>query len=197
TLRIGLQQRLAVRVPTASEVLMEPGPEGRIFLGRRGAGDRIPARLWPAIGAQGRIATLIVSPEGLGEGAAAGNDAPARQLCRCGHTVLAVDVLGVGEHGPAPTPGARFFTTYNRTLLAEQVQDVLTALAFLRAQPGIREVNLIGEGAVGPVCLLARALDPALSRAAVDADGFEYAADRDEPAERTLPGILRFGGLRT
>ena len=33
-------------------------------------------------------------------------------------------------------------------------------------------------------------------RGAVDADGFEYAADRDEPADRALPGILRFGGLR-
>ena len=76
-----------------------------------------------------------------------------------------------------------------------QVQDVLTALAFLRGQPGIHRVNLIGAGAMGPACLLARALDPAIGRAAIDADGFEYAADRDELADRAVPGILRFGGL--
>jgi dienelactone hydrolase len=196
TLRIGLQRRLAVRVPAASDVLMEPGPEGRIFLGRRDAGDRIPARLWLADGAPGHTATLVVTPDGIVGRSEAEDGSPMHQLRARGHTVLAIDVLGVGEHGAAPAPGDRFFTTYNRTLLAEQVQDVLTALAFLRAQPGIRQVNLMGEGALGPVSLLARALDPAVARAAVDADGFEYAADRDEPVDRALPGILRFGGLR-
>src|SRR5947209_20258287 len=49
---------------------------------------------------------------------------------------------------------------------------------------------------MGPVCLLARALDAKVARTAVDADAFEYAVDRDVPVERTLPGILRFGGLR-
>lgn len=195
-LRVGLLHRLAVRLPAAKEVLMEPGPAGQIFLGRRGAGDRIPAHLWPPGGTPGHTATLIVSPESL---VARGKTAQApaiRQLCQIGQTVLAIDALGVGEHGPAPASGDRFFTTYNRTLLAEQVQDVLTALAFLRGQPGIHRVNLLGEGAMGPVGLLARAMDPDVARAAIDADGFEYAADCDEPADRALPGILRFGGLR-
>ena len=196
TLRTGLQCRLAVRIPTAAEILTEPGSEGRIFLGRRGTGDRIPARLWPAARARSHTATLIVSPEGLVERGDAADAGVISRLCEGGQTVLAIDVLGVGEHGAALIPGGQFFTTYNRTLLAEQVQDALTALAFLRARRGIRRVNLMGEGAMGPVSLLARALDPSVARTAVDADGFEYAADRDEPADRALPGILRFGGLR-
>jgi len=49
---------------------------------------------------------------------------------------------------------------------------------------------------MGPVCLLARAMDGGVSRTAVEGDRFEYAVDRNEPSERVLPGVLRFGGLR-
>ncbi len=194
-LRTGLQRRLAVRVPATAELLMEPGPEGRLFLGRRGAGDRIPARLWPAIDTPDHSAALVVSSSGTMGGDGAVDGPLVAALRKHGEAVLAIDGFGLGDHGPVSVPGQRFYTTYNRTLLAEQVQDVLTALAFLRAQPGVRKVNLIGDGAMGPVCLLARALDPTVARAAVDADAFEYGPDRDEPAERALPGILRFGGL--
>src|SRR5439155_179207 len=61
---------------------------------------------------------------------------------------------------------------------------------------GIRRLNLIGDGALGPACLLARALDAKVARTVVDADRFEYVIDREVPTDRVLPGILRFGGLR-
>jgi dienelactone hydrolase len=193
--RVGLRRRLAVRVPEGSDILTESGPEGRLVLGRSGAGDRIPAYLWPSDQTGGRAATLVVGPEIGGNGEQSSSPL-IRHLREGGQTVLAIGPLGVGEHGPASAPGDGFFTTYNRTLLAEQVQDVLTALAYLRGRPDLRDVNLVGEGSMGPVCLLARALDARVARTAVDADAFEYTADGEVPAERALPGILRFGGLR-
>lgn len=196
TLEGGLRHRLAVRVPPRAQVLAETGSGERVLLGRRGAGDRIPGLLLAPVGPDRRQATLVVLPEGTA-GLAAGDGAElVRQLREQGQQVLVIDPLGVGEHGPPPSPGTGFFTTYNRTLLAERVQDVLTSLAFLRSRRGVRAVHLAGVGAMGPVCLLARGMDPAVARTAVDADAFEYAVDRDETAERQLPGILRFGGLR-
>jgi len=195
-LSVGLRHRLAVRLPMTSELLAEEGPAGRVILGRRGVGDRIPAMLWPGGDPGQPSATLVVSPAGVtgSEGTSAGE--LIRLLRAKGQTVLAIEVLGIGEHGPPPAPGDGFFTTYNRTLLSEQVQDVLTALAYLRGRRGVRQVNLLGAGSLGPVCLLARALDAKVARTVVDADAFEYDLEHEVPAARTLPGILRFGGLR-
>jgi hypothetical protein len=194
-LRVGLRHRLAVRVPAPAELLVEGSPEGRVLLGRRGAGDRIPAFLRPGSDPRQTTASLVVSSEGVGNEEAMSSPL-VRRLQETGQAVLSIEALGIGEHGPPPAPGGGFFTTYNRTLLAEQVQDVLTALSYLRSRRGVRRVNLIGDGAMGPVCLLARALDGRVARTVVDADGFEYAVDREVPAERAIPGILRFGGLR-
>jgi hypothetical protein len=141
-------------------------------------------------------ATLVVSAGGIDELAHGEGVRLIGRLRESGQTVMAIDVLGVGEHGPTPAEGEGFVTTYNRTLLAERVQDVLTALVWLRSRPGIHQVNLVGEGAMGPVCLLARAMDAGVARTAIDADGFEYELERDEPAKMRLPGMLRFGGLR-
>jgi dienelactone hydrolase len=190
----GLRHRLAARLPAAAELLLEKGADGSLLLGRRGAGDRVRGCLWPGSDPTPTTATLVVGAGGVQSETA--DSVLIRRLRDGGQTVLAIEVLGSDEPGPSPAPGDGFFTTYNRTLLAEQVQDVLTALAFLRSRPGIRRVNLAGGGALGPVCLLARALNARVSRTAVDADAFEYALERDVPAERMLPGILRFGGLR-
>jgi dienelactone hydrolase len=195
-LEVGLRHRLAVRVPPRSQVVSETLTGEQVAFGRRGAGDRIPGLLQAPLGPDRHEATLVVLPDGMA-GLAAGEGAEmVRHLRQQGHRVLVVDLLGVGEHGPPPSPGEGFFTTYNRTLLAERVQDVLTALAFLRSRRGVRAVHLAGVGAMGPVCLLARAMDPGVARAIIDADAFEYALERDEPADRRLPGILRLGGLR-
>jgi hypothetical protein len=195
-IRIGLRHRLAARVPTAADLLTERASEGRLFLGRRGAGDRVPALILPPTGSARRRGTLVVNPVSLQTNADRQHAALVSELRRQGHVVMVIEVLGTQADSPVPSERAGFFTTYNRSLIAERVQDVLTGLAFLRSLPGVRSVNLVGEGKLGPVCLLARSLDSTVARAAIDADAFEYRSDADEPPDRLLPGVLRFGGLR-
>jgi hypothetical protein len=91
----------------------------------------------------------------------------------------------------------RFFTTYNRTDDANRVQDILTALAWLKRRPGVRRVSLVGLEQAGLWCLLAQALAPGLDAVVADADAF--ATERDEPyLDRVFIPLLRsVGGFET
>ncbi len=75
------------------------------------------------------------------------------------------------------------------------MQDILTAVAWLRRTGGVASVSLVGIGAAGPWCLLACGLSPHVDRAVIDADRFE--TDSDEAYENRLfiPVLRRLGGL--
>jgi hypothetical protein len=87
------------------------------------------------------------------------------------------------------------FLTYNRSTLAEQVQDILTAAAYLKSLPGTAGVHLAGLEAAGTACLLARAVTDQVSRVAVDAHRFEYSIGLRATDDRYSPGLLHYGGL--
>jgi hypothetical protein len=91
----------------------------------------------------------------------------------------------------------RFFTTYNRTDDANRVQDILTALAWLKRQPAVRSVSLVGLERAGLWCLLAQALAPGLDAVVADADAF--ATERGESwLEHVFVPLLRsVGGFET
>src|SRR5262249_22741208 len=101
--------------------------------------------------------------------------------------------LGLRESPKRATTG--HFLTYNRSTLAEQVQDILTAAAYLKSLPGTEGVHLAGLEAAGTPCLLARALTDEVSRAAVDAHRSESPPGPPAPDDRYPPGPLRYGGL--
>jgi hypothetical protein len=91
----------------------------------------------------------------------------------------------------------QYGSTYYRSTLAWQVQDVLTALAYLTGLAGFREVQVAGLGEAGIPSLLARALEPSgkVSLTMADLDR----VDDDEgtwTGARTQSGMLRLGGLR-
>jgi hypothetical protein len=107
--------------------------------------------------------------------------------------VLAVDVFMTdGAHRAT----ADHFLTYNRSILAERVQDVLTAVAYLKSRPGIRDVDLAGLGTAGPWCILAGALTGHVRRLAANVDRFEYQATLAASSQMYSPGALRYGGMR-
>ena len=59
----------------------------------------------------------------------------------------------------AGTDAARYYHVFNRSDDANRVQDILTALTFLREQQGQPKIRLVGMGRAGLWTLLAAALD--------------------------------------
>jgi hypothetical protein len=197
-------------------------------LSRRGAGERVAVRLVTPADWNGAIVCLVSArgraalggalaadldgggaTNGHGRGGRALVDAE-RVLAR-GAAVLALDPLLAGA-----TPGERlpvdggwheryagFTWGYNRTLLAQRVHDVLTAVAFARARPGARAVHLAGgdpspEGGGSPAgawaVLAAAQAGAAVERTAVDWGwDFDAVTGLDDPD--LLPGAARYGGV--
>ena len=180
----------------------------RLILGRKDVGDRLPALLFlPTAGKGRREATVIVHTEGKAALMAEGLSAPGglvRALLAQGQAVLTPDVFLTGEFRPQTGPGVlrdrsyRLFTSYNKTDVAERVQDILTAVAVLRARPDVRGVNLVGIGDAGLWCLLAAGAEPkAVRRLAADAARFSLDDDAAFLQRLNVPHLRRAGDLRT
>jgi hypothetical protein len=173
------------------------------LVGRFAVGDQVPVvRLTPPR-PSGRL-TVVMDPHGKSRLATpAGAPAPlVRALLERGQSVVGFDPLLVGESldPSAPTrrrPETAHYDTYNPSLAADRMQDLATVLAWARAQPDVREVNLIGTGRVGPLVLLARPALEGAARTAVDLREFDY-GDGTGPIDPglDLPGVLQFGGLK-
>lgn len=175
----------------------------RLLLSRQGGGEQVPAILFVPKKPSGS-GVVLVHPGGKAELIApSGDPGPLlADLLEKGQTVLAIDAFLTGEYHPpgktAAAPDARigFFACFNRTLLAQRVHDVLTAVAYLRGKPDMKSVNLVGLQEAGPWCLLARGLcGDAVSRTAVDVNGFSFRSVKDVDDPMYLPGALRYGDL--
>lgn len=200
---VALRHSVAARMPAAADLLVEETGPGKLLLGRRGRGDRVPAAIWRSVGAgfkpaRGkRIAVvLLVHPEGKD---AAGNSPLAPELLRQGTVMFSLDTFQTGENRGARNTAERHFTTYNRTDDAERVQDVLTALAYLKSRPEFSAVDLVGVGRAGLWVLLARALAPngAVRRTIADAAQFETDKDEAYLEKLPIPLIRHAGDFRT
>ena len=124
-----------------------------------------------------------------------------RQLVARGRRVLVADCFAAPGSGRAELlqreQERRFFQAYNRTVAMERIQDILTALAYLRHAAGTDAVDLMGFGAAGIWCLLARAVAGAAASTVVDADGCDPDDDRTWIEHAFIPLIRRAGGLDT
>jgi len=204
-----LRHALGVEVPNAEEVVIyHPRPSSgenytaeRFFMGRASKGDLIPAVLFAPTNAKRQSpATLVVHANGKAALLDA-NGAPSgllNGLLQQGHVVLAIDCFGVGDsRGQRKDVG--FFATYNRTDLAECVQDIVTALVYLknRFDVSAKKVNLIGLGKAGLWCLLARGLMPDVARAVIDVAQFDNTNDAAFVKDLYAPSLRRAGDVRT
>jgi dienelactone hydrolase len=166
-----------------SQVLSEIKGE-RILLGRPGRGDRIPG-IWVK-GANPPV--LVISPDG----AAASRKLPeVDQLVRSGRSVLMIDAFQTGAAVAPRDRSGKMFLTFNKSDDANRVQDILTALAWLKT-PGTRVVGL-GKAAVW--CTFAAAVAP--ERVELQADLGNFGGTDQELIESFfVPGIQRAGGLK-
>jgi dienelactone hydrolase len=197
----------------------------RLILGRKEAGERTPALLYVPRGPVGAV--LVVHPEGR-EGAIsiAPSSLLAHLLARR-LAVLTLDAYGTGELAALERDKTvDHFLCFNRSDAALRVQDVLNGIAYLATGAGARgqaqdapvpgaasdlasgamsrilPIHLVGLGAAGLWCLLARALcgagcDAHVARTVVDAAQFACDDDRAWLDALYLPHIRRAGDLRT
>jgi len=157
-----------------------------IVVGRAGQRDRVPGRWHPGRGSP----LLLVHPEGS---AAAAETMEARAALRAGRPLLLIDAFQTGAAVAPRDRSHRYFLTFNKSDDANRVQDILTALAFLRSQTQ-EKIVMRGHGKAGVWCLFAAAvagMDLALE---ADLDGFQ-GGDEDFLQQFFVPSIQRAGGL--
>ncbi|MFO0951897.1 MAG: CocE/NonD family hydrolase [Isosphaeraceae bacterium] len=172
-------------------------------VGLKSTGESIPVvRLIPK-DASGKL-TVIASVHGK---AALASTGPVEELVRAltarGQSVVLFDPLLVGESvdpaAPASSrPTTEHYDTYNRSLAADQMQDLATVLAWARSLPDVRQVSLAGLGRAGAQTLIARPALEGVARTAVDLHEFDAGdgSARIGP-EVDLPGLLQFGGIKS
>ncbi len=173
----------------------------RYLLGRKGAREQVPA-----IGIKGPqfdgTVVVWVHPDGKASLFKDGKLTPDAQKVLDGKAaILALDVYGVGELKPekpykVDDKFAGFTYGYNRSVLANRVHDILTAVAFVKGHEKTKSVDLLGIEKAGPWVLLARGLSgDSVQRTAADMNGFRFDSVRTTDDEMMLPGALKYGGL--
>lgn len=193
-------------VPNPEQVQVQDlGPVGgsgiqKMLLSRQGTKEAVPALLVGSP-AKGGDTVIWVHPAGkksLFQGD--GRLAPEAQaiLDRQGR-ILAIDVLGCGElsvERPRVDPRYAGYTFgYNTPLVAEQVHDILTAVAAARKSTDGR-IQLVGWESAGPWVVLARALaGNRVERCAADLNGFRFDAIQSMDDPMMLPGAVKYGGM--
>lgn len=179
------RQRLtaALAAEWPSQVLSESTGE-RIVLGRPGQGDRIPG-IWikgtnpPA---------LVIHPDGA---EAARKDPSVVRLIQAGRAVLLIDAFQTGSAVAPRDRSVKMFLTFNKSDDANRVQDILTALTWLK-QP---KTQLIGLGKAAIWSAFAAAVSPVAVDLQADLSNFQ-GTDEEFAKNFFVPGIQRAGGLR-
>ena len=214
--RAAFRERLGLSIhaeaPAPDRVVMERLPDGTLLLGRDGAGDRIPAGLVNAdpgaatgtrpgtrAGSGAGAPTLLVHADGV---AAAERSALGRALAARGAPLLLIDAFQTGaavagrDVAGAGRNAEAYYHVFNRSDDANRVQDVLTAIAFLRGHTGAERINVAGVGRAGLWVLLAAALDPGALTVAADLDRFDATDDAAYVNGMFIPGLRRAGDVR-
>ena len=200
-----LRRSLAISIPNSTH----PNPiEGGDFTAQPfliGGNNPLPSLfLTPKAGKENSSATLIVHPQGAMNLISPETGEPTRlvsDLLAAGESVLGVDLFLTGADSSADgkvirNTSDRYFTTYNRTDAALRVQDILTALTYLKSQVGLSTLNLIGIGEAGLWCLLAAGFAD-VDRTVMDANRFDSDNDAAYLQNLPIPSIRRVGDFRT
>jgi Acetyl xylan esterase (AXE1) len=165
-----------------------------LLIGRVGKGDRVPAvwlapsKINPAV-----APTLVVHPDGI---ASVSSSPLVKTLLDRGGIVMSIDAFQTGSAVAPRDTSARAFTAYNQTNDAGRVQDILTALEYLRSRSKAQTVNLVGLEIAGVWSYFARAM--AGQGVTLVADLAQFAADTDtEYLDKFfIPGLRKAGDFR-
>jgi len=208
-MRGALRAMLGDELPEAIKVHAKPAEKklaGGITMhtttiGRNDEGDAVPVS--GVSGEKFKDSVVVwVHPKGKaslleGEQLASG----VKSLTDAGFAVIAPDVLGIGDLKlpkgfEVSKVYAGFTYGYNRSLLANQVHDVLTTIAYARTTLKAKTIHLIGWESFGPMAVLAKAAaGDAVNKLAADLAQFRFEAITKTDDPMMLPGALKYGGL--
>jgi len=168
-------------------------------------GITVPALVFvPAAAPRPLGAVVYVNP--AGKAADAGRGGELEALVQAGWLVLAPDLRGWGESGPARGAGgySGMWQTVMRavlvgkTLLGMQVFDLLGCVQYLMSRPDVdaARIAVMGKGNGGVVALIATALDPRIARVAAEGAVLSWmdivrAPIHDNTTELIVPGVLK------
>ena len=176
------------------------------ILHRRDVKDGVPAILYRPANGTPCDAVLIVHGEGkaaLADFQAGGPGPMIRDLLAKGKAVMAIDTFLTGEYQGAFTHVKRhtigtFSDTFEPTDTACRVQDVVTALAYLRSRRDLAGVSsLIGLGDGGLWSLFASAIDGQVPNTLVDMNQIDVCDDSVWTDRFYIPGIRAIGDVQT
>ena len=157
-----------------------------VVLSRPGKGDRVTG-YWAA--GKG-TPILIVHPRGS---VAALRTPEVASKLQSGRPVLILDIYSEKNIRTQMLLADHYFLSYNRSVYAERVQDILTAAAYLKTKAG-GKLELIGLGDAGVWCIFAAAVAPVPIDVVADLNGFG-GSDQDFHDRFFVPGIQRAGGI--
>jgi hypothetical protein len=135
--------------------------------------------------------TVVVHPGGSA-GALAEDLSPLTR--EKGVIVLVEPFLARDAAAVAARHGSAYYTTYNKPVLAERVQEILTSVAYARTLG--ERVNLVGLGEAGPWVLLARPFAGEVRRTVADAAQWEWPVALPPTHAMALPAVRRYGGMK-
>jgi len=156
---------------------------------------------------------VVLWIDGTGKAGMYGDDgqpiAAIQHLLEKGTAVLGADLLFQGEFTPDGKPEmenrvvtnprefAGYTYTYNHTLFAKRVHDILKLVTFARTHKYMPEtIRIVGVNGAGPLVAAARALAGGqLDKAVVDTDRFRFTDLKSYKDANFLPGIVKYGGL--
>jgi hypothetical protein len=170
-----------------------------LLLGRAGKGDRISA-VWlaPPKSRPEVVPTLIVHPEGVAWVISSSHSASGlvKGILDRGGVVMGIDAFQTGSAKAPRSSRAREFTWFNQTDDANRVQDILTALAYLRNRSGTQTVNLVGLEMGGVWSYFARSMAGPGVNLAADLAQFPTDDDQRYIDAFFIPGLRKAGDFK-
>jgi hypothetical protein len=215
TIRVALEAMIVDHKPSADErefvgdapAIPSSGGSWSGFIARKGSGERVPCKiLQPANWNQSVV--LWADPGGCKSVVA--DNPSVKRILDGGAAVLTIDPFMSDSFKPAPgspstgprprsnpnPPYAAYTLGYERSVIANRVHDLLTALGTAQAMSKDGSVKVIAFKDSGPAALLACAIaSHHVSRAAIDLNQFDFDQITSDSDPMLLPGGLKYGGI--
>ena len=158
---------------------------------------KVPIRFFSTKNFKRRI-TILIHPLGM----ASVYPPLISKLLGNGQAIYTLDCFGIGQNiGPqspqSPRGSSKFFSTFNRSDLAERIGDIGRLLCYILDRDDAECVNVVGYGKAGLWSLIAGACISPQDRLRflLDLDRFEFDNVDCYLRDLQLPGIFHVGGL--